>query len=89
MWTGFNTLFFGSSVNFLNEYFSQINIRDQDLSEAWVECQATEPTQRTLVVGRVLEEANNALFQEYGHQLCTNTSHDHNHSQTVGMQHHH
>jgi tRNA(Arg) A34 adenosine deaminase TadA len=70
MWAGFHTVFFGSSVEHLNQYFSQIMISDHELSGLWRECQAGENSVRTQVVGRVLEAENDALFDEFGFRYC-------------------
>jgi len=71
MWSGFNTVFFGSSVATLSNYYSQIQISHQELSGLWTECQEPDNlTVRTRVVGPVLEAENDALFAEFGLQFC-------------------
>lgn len=70
MWSGFHTVFFGSSVEHLNKYFSQIMISDHDLSGLWRGCQAAENVVRTQIVGGVLLAQNNELFEEFGFQFC-------------------
>lgn len=70
MWSGFRTMFFGSSVGFLSNFYSQIMVKDSELTGLWRECQAKENTVRTLVVGGVLEKETNALFEEFGLQFC-------------------
>ena len=70
MWAGFHTLFFGSSIEHLNQYFPQIMIRDHELSELWRECQAAKNMVRTQIVGGVLQAKNDALFEEFGFQFC-------------------
>jgi tRNA(Arg) A34 adenosine deaminase TadA len=76
LWSGFHTLFFGSSLQHLNRYFAQIMISDQALSGLWRECQGTENRNRTQVVGGVLAAENDALFAEFGPQFCpTGRSH--------------
>ena len=71
MWSGFNTVFFGSSVATLSNYYSQIQISHQELAGLWTECQDTDNlTVKTRVVGPVLEAENDALFAEFGFQFC-------------------
>jgi tRNA(Arg) A34 adenosine deaminase TadA len=70
MWSDFHTVFFGSNLEFLGDFYSQIMIRDRELTGLWRECQAKENTVRTLVVGGVLEKENNVLFEEFGFQFC-------------------
>jgi tRNA(Arg) A34 adenosine deaminase TadA len=70
MWAGFRTVFFGSDVEFLNNFYSQIMIKDGELTGLWRACQGKENTVRTRVVGGVLENENNALFEEFGFQFC-------------------
>ena len=74
MWAGFHTVFFGSSVEHLNHYFSQIMITDHELSGLWRECQTGENIVRTQVVGGVLQAQNDALFREFGFQFCPTTA---------------
>ncbi len=71
MWSGFHTVFFGSDLDFLEQYYAQITISDQELAGLWRECQATENTVRTQVVGGVLQQENDALFEEFGFQFCS------------------
>lgn len=70
MWAGFHTVFFGSSLEYLNQYYSQIMISDVELSALWRECQASKNTVRTQVVGGVLQAQTNALFEEFGYHFC-------------------
>jgi tRNA(Arg) A34 adenosine deaminase TadA len=70
MWAGFHTVFFGSSIGYLNKYFSQIMIGSEKLSALWRECLAGSNIVRTQVVGGVLEEQTNALFEAFGDQFC-------------------
>ena len=76
MWAGFHTVFFGSDVEFLSGFFSQIMITDSELTGLWRECKAKETTVRTQVVGGVLGKENNALFEEFGFQFCPAASDD-------------
>ena len=70
MWAGFNTVFFGSNVEFLNNYYSQIMIKNRELTGLWRACQGKKNTIRTRVVGEVLEKESNAVFEEIGFQFC-------------------
>lgn len=71
MWSGFNTVFFGSTVGTLSNYYSQIQISHQELSGLWNECQKFDNlTVKTRVAGPVLEVENDALFAQFGFQFC-------------------
>jgi len=72
MWSGLKTVFFGSTVATLSNYYSQIQISHQELSGLWTECQEQDDlTVKTRVVGPVLEAENDALFAEFGFQFCS------------------
>jgi tRNA(Arg) A34 adenosine deaminase TadA len=70
MWAGFHTVFFGSSIEYLNQYFSQLMITDHALAGLWRDCQAAKNMVRTQIVGGVLQAKNDALFEEFGFQFC-------------------
>ena len=71
MWSGFNTVFYGSSVSTLSNYYSQIQISHQELAGLWTKCQEQDDLiVKTRVVGPVLEAENDALFAEFGFQFC-------------------
>lgn len=92
MWTGFHTLFFGSSVDHLNHYFNQIRYRDAEMAARWQPCNASAMVKRTSVVGSVLATECDALFEEYGPQLCAHPghhSHGHEHTHTHSHSHLH
>ena len=77
LWAGFNTVFFGSTVSTLSNYYSQIQISHQELAGLWTTC--AEPdnlTVATRVVGPVMEAENDALFEEFGFQFCSAASED-------------
>jgi tRNA(adenine34) deaminase len=70
MWAGFHTVYFGSSIDYLNKYFSQIMMGGEELSALWRACRAGSNIVRTQVVGGVLEEQTNTLFKAFGDQFC-------------------
>ena len=77
MWAGFKTAFFGSTVGYLSNFYSQIQISNWELAGLWTECQEDPFTVRTRVVGPIMEDENNALFDEFGFKFCPAASHDH------------
>jgi tRNA(Arg) A34 adenosine deaminase TadA len=73
MWAGFKSVFFGSTVGYMSNFFSQIQISNRELAGLWTDC-TNETTVRTVVVGPILEEENNALFDEFGPRFCPDTA---------------
>jgi len=72
MWSGFKTMFYGSSIATLAHYYSQIQISNSELTGLWAECQAPDDLiVRTRVVGPVLEVESDELFAEFGFQFCS------------------